>query len=148
MKKPYDYKLFLLIIIVISGSTILTGVTVKEGKKPPGAGEVRQAQKQLDININTFDYSDYDARPFHKEHGVSCELCHKVKQPKNRAGANSCSWCHGAPELMIEFTKDMEPNPHNSPHYGADLECTQCHHQHKESELFCSQCHEFGFSVP
>ncbi|MBW2098891.1 MAG: cytochrome c3 family protein [Deltaproteobacteria bacterium] len=38
----------------------------------------------------------------------------------------------------------MDPNPHNSPHYGADLDCNFCHHQHSKSENFCAQCHYDG----
>jgi DnaJ-class molecular chaperone len=142
----YKYLIPVIIIVLVS-STLLLAITVKKGKKKPGKAELKQEQKELDININTFDYSGYQPKKFHKDNNVTCELCHKAVKPKTRAHSRSCSWCHGDPELLVEFTKDMDPNPHDSPHYGPDLECTQCHHQHKKSELFCSQCHNFGYKV-
>ena len=44
---------------------------------------------------------------------------------------------------------DVKPtNPHVSPHYQDQLDCTNCHYMHGETENFCDQCHQFGFKVP
>ena len=50
---------------------------------------------------------------------------------------------------LVAKTKNVKPqNPHVSPHYQDQLECTNCHHMHEESENFCGQCYDFKFKVP
>ena len=61
----------------------------------------------------------------------------------------SCETCHGPDKALVEKTKDVKPaNPHMSPHYRDELECTNCHIMHGETENFCDQCHQFGYKVP
>ena len=48
---------------------------------------------------------------------------------------------------MKKTAKVKPTNPHVSPHYGKDLECTNCHMGHMEPENFCNQCHQFDFKV-
>ena len=60
----------------------------------------------------------------------------------------TCTQCHNTKDL-VEKTKDVKPtNPHVSPHYQDQLDCTNCHYMHGETENFCDQCHQFGFKVP
>ncbi len=114
----YTFALFVCVVFILSYAALVTGNSVKVMKK------------------------------YHEENGVTCELCHKVSDPKSGADAKSCTWCHGSPEMMIEFTKHLEPNPHNSPHWGADLECTKCHREHSKSVNHCNQCHSYKFKLP
>ena len=60
----------------------------------------------------------------------------------------TCTQCHNTKDL-VEKTKGVKPvNPHVSPHYQDQLDCTNCHYMHGETENFCDQCHQFGFKVP
>ena len=61
---------------------------------------------------------------------------------------DTCKQCHDV-KALVEKTKDVKPaNPHMSPHYRDELECTNCHIMHGETENFCDQCHQFGYKVP
>ena len=61
---------------------------------------------------------------------------------------NQCVKCHD-PKKLAEKTKDVKPtNPHDSPHYHQNLECTLCHVGHEKSEIYCNQCHKFNFKMP
>ncbi len=85
----------------------------------------------------------------HVKSGLKCESCHgpDMKDPKIPDTA-VCTGCH-AVDALAEKTKDVKPaNPHNSPHYGKELDCANCHLLHQESENYCDQCHQFGFKVP
>jgi len=80
--------------------------------------------------------------------GVSCFDCHGNADPPEFVGTDQCITCHN-PDDLVEATKDnKEANPHNSPHYGPELDCDLCHHSHEPSENFCGQCHDFKFVVP
>lgn len=80
--------------------------------------------------------------------GVSCAGCHKEATPPEFVGTDQCISCHKLNDL-VEATKDnKEANPHNSPHYGPELDCDLCHHAHETSENFCSECHDFKFIIP
>lgn len=84
----------------------------------------------------------------HLKAGLKCESCHgpdkKIESPEKE----QCMKCHD-PRQLAEKTKNVKPaNPHNSPHYHKDLECTLCHLQHEKPENYCDQCHKFGFKVP
>ena len=71
----------------------------------------------------------------------------KFGADRHAAMGLTCETCHG-PDL-VEKTKDVKPtNPHVSPHYQDQLDCTNCHYMHGETENFCDQCHQFGFKVP
>lgn len=85
----------------------------------------------------------------HVKGGMKCETCHgnDMKNPQEPTTA-TCTGCHNTDQL-VEKTKGVKPtNPHTSPHYGKELDCTNCHLMHQESENFCNQCHEFKFQVP
>ncbi len=84
----------------------------------------------------------------HVKAGMKCESCHgpdkKIELPEKQ----QCAACHDAAKIA-EKTKNVKPNnPHNSPHYHLDLECTLCHVAHEKPEVYCNQCHKFEFKVP
>lgn len=85
-----------------------------------------------------------------KHHEIAemrCEDCHQISMPKALT-TDECLLCHGNIEEVAEATEGLDPNPHNSPHYGPELDCELCHHEHAESENFCAQCHEWELRVP
>ena len=85
----------------------------------------------------------------HAAKGVQCASCHgpDAKNPQEPTLA-TCTQCHPT-KALVEKTKDVKPtNPHTSPHYRDQLDCTNCHHGHEAPEVFCDQCHQFGFKVP
>ncbi len=84
-------------------------------------------------------------KPHHKENGLSCKDCHLIK-PREAVPMEQCLTCHDLPEAKDDYSGP--PDQHDSPHYGPELECENCHHEHMESENFCSSCHEFDFKVP
>ena len=81
--------------------------------------------------------------------GLSCETCHGPdKANPQEPTIDTCKQCHDV-KALVEKTKDVKPaNPHMSPHYRDELECTNCHIMHGETENFCDQCHQFGYKVP
>lgn len=85
----------------------------------------------------------------HAKVGVKCEACHDTDKanPKTPDFA-TCTGCHKV-DALVEKTKGIKPtNPHVSPHYGTELDCTNCHMMHSESQDFCAQCHNFKYQVP
>ncbi len=90
-------------------------------------------------------------KPFlskHKKYAeLTCNDCHLTLTPE-RLTTEQCLSCHGSLEEVAEATKDLDPDPHNSPHYGSELDCDLCHHEHSVSENFCAQCHEWELIVP
>ncbi len=80
--------------------------------------------------------------------GTRCELCHGVKAPIAAPDSRNCGNCHGTPEDVAERTADLDPNPHNSPHWETELPCDACHREHSTSEFYCRNCHHFEFEVP
>ncbi len=93
-------------------------------------------------------YGENTVRNYHQTKGVTCELCHMVKSPVNPASSQSCSWCHGSSQFMATTTTHLNPNPHNSVHWGYDLECDMCHKSHEESVNYCDTCHHSDLVVP
>ena len=85
----------------------------------------------------------------HAAMGLTCETCHGPdKANLATPDIKTCTQCHNTKDL-VEKTKDVKPtNPHVSPHYQDQLDCTNCHYMHGETENFCDQCHQFGFKVP
>ncbi|MBU2549375.1 MAG: cytochrome c3 family protein [Proteobacteria bacterium] len=79
---------------------------------------------------------------------VSCAECHPSGTSGPAPSTNQCLECHGSFETVARATRGMDPDPHNSPHYGMKLDCDLCHHQHAKSENFCAQCHSWTLSVP
>jgi DnaJ-class molecular chaperone len=107
-------------------------------------------QKVLDF-IDTSIYGQVPVKGYHKkihQNGNSCELCHGSKEPVTPADTANCANCHGTPEDVSQLTEEMEPNPHNSPHWEAELPCDSCHIEHGESKSACSNCHQFDFQTP
>ena len=85
----------------------------------------------------------------HKAKAIACAMCHgpDEKNPQTPS-IQTCTMCHQKDALVKSTAKLKPTNPHVSPHYGSDLECTNCHLGHMESEIYCDQCHPFGFKVP
>ena len=97
---------------------------------------------------NSVSAADFGADR-HVARGLKCETCHgnDMKNPQEPTTA-TCTGCHNVDQL-VEKTKNVKPtNPHTSPHYGKELDCTNCHLMHMESENFCNQCHQFDFKMP
>ena len=90
-------------------------------------------------------------KPFLSKHGnyaeLTCKDCHPTATPE-RLTTEQCLSCHGSFEKVAGTTKHLDPDPHNSPHYGIELDCDLCHHEHSASENFCAQCHEWELIVP
>jgi len=78
---------------------------------------------------------------------LSCRDCHEDEAPRPLS-SKQCLSCHGSLEGVARTNKDLNPDPHNSPHYGTNLDCALCHHEHSKSENFCAQCHEWDLLVP
>lgn len=86
---------------------------------------------------------------YHQLAGVNCKKCHGETETPEALAMDQCIACHGSTSELAERTKDVKPaNPHNSPHYGPDLDCTLCHHQHTKSEVYCAKCHKFNLTAP
>jgi hypothetical protein len=62
--------------------------------------------------------------------------------------SKDCLSCHESIEALAAATAKLKPNPHDSPHYGKELDCELCHHEHSLSENFCAQCHDSSLTVP
>ncbi|MFT5805773.1 MAG: hypothetical protein ACI9LG_000010 [Moritella dasanensis] len=107
-------------------------------------------QKVLDFIDNSI-YGQVPVKGYHKkihQNGNSGELCHGSKEPVTPADTANCANCHGTPEDVSQLTEEMEPNPHNSPHWEAELPCDSCHVEHGESKSVCKNCHQFDFQTP
>ena len=64
---------------------------------------------------------------------LPCTTCHKT--PDTMPTTETCTGCHPTDKL-VESTKNVKPtNPHTSPHYGAKLDCVNCHVGHEPSAL-------------
>lgn len=102
---------------------------------------------------NAMKLKDYHQEIMTGDNGkVDCSFCHGEAKRKTIPDASTCESCHGTPSYVAELTKRpadaghyVEPNPHDSLHYGTDLPCTYCHMEHKESKVYCNQCHEFEY---
>jgi Cytochrome c3 len=79
--------------------------------------------------------------------GMECNDCHKGTPPKPLS-SKDCLSCHESFEAVAAATAQSKPNPHDSPHYGKELDCELCHHEHSPSENFCAQCHDRNSTVP
>lgn len=84
----------------------------------------------------------------HQLSGVVCADCHEKPSSAEPLTTEQCLSCHSSFEEVANATIKLDPNPHNSPHYGTELDCDLCHHQHSKSENFCAQCHEWELRVP
>ena len=84
----------------------------------------------------------------HLLRGVFCSDCHGEKKIYGLVGTDRCLKCHINGQKVAALTDTLDPNPHDSIHYGQDLDCDLCHHIHKKSEIFCNQCHDFTNITP
>jgi len=84
----------------------------------------------------------------HRLSGVACCDCHEMPNSAGPLKTEKCLSCHGSFEEVADATNNLDPNPHNSLHWGKELDCDLCHHQHAKSENFCAQCHMWGLVVP
>ncbi|WOT04722.1 cytochrome c3 family protein [Shewanella youngdeokensis] len=84
-------------------------------------------------------------KPHHKNAGLECSDCH-ITKPFEEVLMDQCQSCHDIPEKKEDY--HGAPDKHDSPHYGPELECDNCHAEHEESDNFCNSCHEFDFKVP
>ena len=90
----------------------------------------------------------YSLADRHVKAGVKCDSCHGKNMAVKAPGIAQCATCHD-PMKMAEKTKEMKPaNPHNSPHWETNLDCTLCHAGHAQPQNYCAQCHAFNFKVP
>lgn len=65
------------------------------------------------------------------------------------AASDRCLACHGPYQGIVEKTSKLKPlNPHDSPHWGADIECAVCHRQHEKPVNWCAYCHTVSNAVP
>jgi Cytochrome c3 len=78
---------------------------------------------------------------------MGCVDCHPTEIYK-ACDTNNCLSCHDGFEDLARATQNLDPNPHDSPHYGQEFDCDLCHHEHEKSENFCSQCHEWELKIP
>jgi len=79
---------------------------------------------------------------------VTCMDCHD-KKPFAFVATDRCRECHGEPREVAALTRSDEAfNPHESPHYGNDMECDMCHHLHVRSENVCGDCHDLEAPTP
>ena len=84
----------------------------------------------------------------HHLEGVSCADCHGQGDPQ-AVPTDKCLECHDSGEALAKITapKDKKSlNPHESPHYGTELDCELCHHAHAKSDNYCAQCHDHGLT--
>lgn len=87
----------------------------------------------------------YEMKPHHKENDLSCTDCH-TKSPEEAVPTAQCLTCHELPEGRELY--HGAPVPHDSPHYGPEVDCALCHYEHQKSENYCNNCHDFDFQVP
>lgn len=85
-------------------------------------------------------------KPHHQANGIGCRDCHTTDPPE-AVTIEQCIICHDLPEEKEDY-HDGDPDKHDSPHYGPELECENCHVEHGESVNFCADCHNFNFKVP
>lgn len=84
----------------------------------------------------------------HNLEGISCKGCHDDPASPEAAGSKVCQKCHDDERALIDAAKELEINPHFSPHEGKVPDCNKCHHQHKSSENYCANCHGLEYEVP
>lgn len=84
----------------------------------------------------------------HMANDMTCTDCHERK-PFALVPTERCRECHGTPEEVSALTRTKEAfNPHDSPHYGNEMDCDLCHHLHSKSENVCGDCHDLERPTP
>ncbi len=84
----------------------------------------------------------------HVSKGIACTMCHADMQKPSAPEMATCTKCHPVDPLVAKTAKVKPTNPHTSPHYGNELECTNCHLMHAPTDNYCAQCHQFDWKVP
>ena len=84
----------------------------------------------------------------HLLNGVDCDDCHENPKAAKPLLSDQCLLCHETRDDVAARTAGADPNPHDSPHYGKDLDCELCHHMHKKPDDFCVQCHNWDYRIP
>ncbi len=85
----------------------------------------------------------------HEESGVSCNDCHGKGKKRVEPATEKCLSCHGPLEALVAKTAQAKPlNPHESPHWGREMDCTVCHRQHAATVNWCAHCHVTSQRVP
>lgn len=119
-------------------------------------------------NIQPYVESYYQSENLdnvHADANVGCKECHKASvfsvvdegwkyitgnynSPMREIeySKDQCLDCHRSYESLKDQTKDLQPNPHDSPH-SANAECSTCHKSHRESTILCSQCHQVEYDI-
>jgi RecJ-like exonuclease len=85
----------------------------------------------------------------HQDRGVSCADCHGKAKTSAEVTTERCLSCHGPVEALVAKTAPAKPvNPHESPHWGKEMDCTVCHRQHEATVNWCAYCHMTTLKVP
>jgi len=79
----------------------------------------------------------------HQLNEVKCSDCHHLGQAPKPLKTEECLVCHGTMEEVAQSTESLTPNPHDSPHYGKEVDCNACHQAHARFQYFCAKCHEW-----
>lgn len=90
---------------------------------------------------------DYAPRAVHVD--VACNACHGdgPRAEYSTPEMVKCLKCHQSYEAVAARTAHLDQrnvNPHNSYHYGMEMDCMNCHRQHMPSYNSCNQCHDFS----
>lgn len=153
----------ILLIIVIAGAIIGLGsgfYFVQASKKPAFCNtcHIMKPYYQSWSDSNLLAHK-------HEQKGVTCQDCHhetymeKAKEgityvtgqyqtplPELKVPQQECLKCHESYAKVAELTKNVDHNPHASPHY-VNLECNVCHKMHKPSQVYCAQCHTLKWNI-
>lgn len=101
----------------------------------------------------------------HQAAGLACASCHDkdllAKGQIEPAATSQCLACHGPVEALAKRTDHLRitssmvdpktgaksehkapTNPHNSYHFGTQLDCYECHREHRPSTNECATCHD------
>ncbi|MBI5443010.1 MAG: cytochrome c3 family protein [Deltaproteobacteria bacterium] len=85
----------------------------------------------------------------HRAKGIGCAECHGKSRKPTFVAAERCLSCHGPAAELVKKTAAVKPeNPHDSPHWGPQMECNVCHRQHEKTVNWCDHCHAYRFQVP
>ncbi len=119
-----------------------------------GANHVSTQSMQMDGCLECHEkeeislYGKISGSHLHLLRGVFCSDCHGTKKIFSLVGTDRCLKCHINGQKVASLTDTLDPNPHDSIHYGQDLDCDLCHHMHKKSELYCNHCHQLANVAP
>lgn len=72
---------------------------------------------------------------------LECAVCHGTTSPQNQPANDACLACHGSFDALVAKTSGYALNPHDSPHWGAEIPCGTCHKQHAKPVVQCAACH-------